>query len=202
MPKQTFYNLAEEKKQRLIGAIYQEFSRVPYEEVSINRIVHLAKIPRGSFYQYFEDKRDVLELLLGEYQRETWTQIEDLLKDSEGDLFEMFLVLMDYIYNSLYIRQGGYIWKQVLSDMRSNVDVMSHEFVAKLMKHIDIEKLDIRDSKDLSNMFAILIPFAGYTFAQIVLNPKSYQEDREQFAERLDLIRRGFGKKGMPCLEP
>ena len=50
MPSATFYNLPEEKRERLLRAAREEFSRVPYESASVNRIIRSAGIPRGSFY--------------------------------------------------------------------------------------------------------------------------------------------------------
>ena len=52
--------IAEEKKRRIKKAALKEFARVPLEEISINRIIRDAEIPRGSFYQYFEDKQDAI----------------------------------------------------------------------------------------------------------------------------------------------
>ena len=55
MPKETFLKLPNEKK---------EFERVPIEEVSIKNIVENAEIARGSFYQYFESKEDLLRFYI------------------------------------------------------------------------------------------------------------------------------------------
>ena len=56
MPTKTYEHLPPEKKERLLAAIRQELQRVPFEQVSINRIVQTAGISRGSFYQYFSGK--------------------------------------------------------------------------------------------------------------------------------------------------
>lgn len=64
MPLSTFFNLTNEKKERVFLAGLKEFSRVPLEEVSVKNIVNTANIPRGSFYQYFEDKEDFLRYLI------------------------------------------------------------------------------------------------------------------------------------------
>ena len=58
MPTNTFFHLPEEKQQRLLDAAQIEFSRHSLQEASIANIVKLAEIPRGSFYQYFENKND------------------------------------------------------------------------------------------------------------------------------------------------
>ena len=60
MPKETFLKLPNEKKEKIIKAAQKEFERVPIEEVSIKNIVENAEIARGSFYQYFESKEDLL----------------------------------------------------------------------------------------------------------------------------------------------
>ena len=64
MPKETFLKLPEEKKQKIIKAAKKEFERVPIEEVSIKNIVENAEIARGSFYQYFESKEDLLRIYI------------------------------------------------------------------------------------------------------------------------------------------
>ena len=51
MPTTTFFNLPPPKREKLLRAAVAEFARRPYGEVSINRIIQAAEIPRGSFYQ-------------------------------------------------------------------------------------------------------------------------------------------------------
>lgn len=62
MPKETFLKLPEEKKDKIIKAAKKEFERVPLEQASIKNIVKDAEIARGSFYQYFESKEDLLRV--------------------------------------------------------------------------------------------------------------------------------------------
>jgi len=59
MPKETFYNLPQDKRQRIINAAIDKFSKEHYSNVTINAIVKAAGIPKGSFYQYFENKDDL-----------------------------------------------------------------------------------------------------------------------------------------------
>ena len=62
MPKETFLRLSEDKREKILSAAKKEFSRVTLEEVSIKNIVEDADIARGSFYQYFESKEDLLRV--------------------------------------------------------------------------------------------------------------------------------------------
>lgn len=49
MPKGAFFNLSPAKREKLLQAAVNKFARKPCGEVSINRIIREAEIPRGSF---------------------------------------------------------------------------------------------------------------------------------------------------------
>lgn len=70
MPKQTFHNLPEEKRNNIINAAIEEFAGYGLENASTNRIVANSGISKGSFYQYFEDKRDLFMHLLRVIEQE------------------------------------------------------------------------------------------------------------------------------------
>lgn len=59
MPKQTFFNLPQAKRDTILSAAMQEFADAGYDLSSIQKIIKASGIPRGSFYQYFDDKEDV-----------------------------------------------------------------------------------------------------------------------------------------------
>jgi AcrR family transcriptional regulator len=64
MPKQTFFNLPQEKRDTIMNAAIEEFADYGLENASTNRIVKNSGIAKGSFYQYFEDKQDVFMHML------------------------------------------------------------------------------------------------------------------------------------------
>ena len=53
MPKETFYNLNEDKKTLIEKALIKEFESNPLCEATVKNIVEDLNISRGSFYQYF-----------------------------------------------------------------------------------------------------------------------------------------------------
>ncbi len=66
MPHQTFFNLPDAKRSRVLAALKAEFAAHPYTQGSVDRVTAAAGISKGSFYQYFEDKRDAYAHLVGE----------------------------------------------------------------------------------------------------------------------------------------
>lgn len=106
MPTQTFFNLPGTKRQRLIDAGFTVFSHASLADASVSEIVRLAKISRGSFYQYFSDKTDLYFYLLGQL-REAWAaDTIGILRRHEGDLFATVRELAEAAFTDL--SQGPY----------------------------------------------------------------------------------------------
>ncbi|MDR1387625.1 MAG: TetR/AcrR family transcriptional regulator [Propionibacteriaceae bacterium] len=59
MATQTFRNLPDAKRERVLAAAIDEFSQRSVEDAKISNIVRQAGIPRGSLYQYFANKEDI-----------------------------------------------------------------------------------------------------------------------------------------------
>ena len=102
MPKETFLKLSKEKQQKVINAAKKEFARVPIENVSIKNIVEEADIARGSFYQYFESKEDLLIYILKENSEELNNKLRNKVKETnqENEIISTHLltVLIKVIY--------------------------------------------------------------------------------------------------------
>lgn len=54
--KQTFFNLPEDKRNRITAVATREFAERGYEGASINRMIERLQIAKGSIFQYFGDK--------------------------------------------------------------------------------------------------------------------------------------------------
>lgn len=88
MPKDTFTNLPDYKRNRIIKIAIREFAENPYDVASISNIVREAGIAKGSFYQYFEDKQDLYRYLIELGTEERLSVIKALpAQDLSGDLF-------------------------------------------------------------------------------------------------------------------
>jgi AcrR family transcriptional regulator len=131
MPTETFFNLAEAKRQRLIEVALKEFAENNYDSASINKIIKELNIARGSVYQYFTDKLD-LWLYLKDYSElqkvkhiqsidrskypDFWTYYEDLFIkgiyfDLEQPLCSKFLYRIGYKETSRDVSQYIHTWK-------------------------------------------------------------------------------------------
>lgn len=94
MPKETFYNLPDEKRAHIVDVAIDEFAENDYQNVSISRLVARAGIAKGSFYQYFEDKEDLFRYLLDLAAQEKQAFLSEPPPDPQMDIFEYLFWLM------------------------------------------------------------------------------------------------------------
>lgn len=97
MIKSTFYNLPDAKRERVIRAIMAEFAGNDSDKVSINRIIERADISRGSFYQYFDDKVDLAEVVLKSLVDLSLEELFRAVSVSNGDIFYVYTKAFDVI---------------------------------------------------------------------------------------------------------
>lgn len=101
MPKDTFFNLEEKKRNRIIKAAIDEFSENSFEISSINQIVKNSNIAKGSFYQYFENKEDIYKLIIDLCSEEKKEYVMKVLNRSEymnfyDKLSETYIAMMTF----------------------------------------------------------------------------------------------------------
>lgn len=82
MPTKTYYNLPEEKRQKIEKAAIAEFAANPMQSASINAIVSKAGIAKGSFYQYFDNIADLHGHILTIVRKKKLEVINSLPLDS------------------------------------------------------------------------------------------------------------------------
>lgn len=201
MPSNTFLNLPEDKQTRLMDAASWEFSAKPFNEVSINKIIQDAGIPRGSFYMYFQDKEDLFRYLVHGYVEQLLMVLEELLLRERGDIFAALRLLFDYVWEkreeqalggmgamSAIISRNGGMQRGALLDLLDSGAVLE-----RLRQSVNPELLDLRREGDLGQMLAILLSVAGpLLYAGIEAgDAPGYREHLDGI---LDILRRGMAK--------
>lgn len=185
MPKKTFHNLTSDKQDKILDAAKVEFSKHPYNEVSINIIIKNAGIPRGSFYQYFTDKDDLYTYLFDELITHTISSITTNLKAAEGNIFLAYrqliideLKLLDDTYYVSFFRNhilsSGSNMSQRIKNIRSN-DQALFDATDKSLINID----NVED-------FQLLIMLLYSTTERILIHAFIYEWSQEKALERFD----------------
>ena len=133
MPKSTFYNIDEEKRERIIEVIIDEFSENTYETASINQIVKTSEIAKGSFYQYFEDKLDIYKLAMQISQKERINYIERV---NENERYkDEFRIMRELCVAIIKFEIDRPKYSSIINKFHKNTDI---ELKNEVLKDVEI----------------------------------------------------------------
>jgi AcrR family transcriptional regulator len=203
MPKQTFFHLSKDKQDTLIHAAKQEFSRVPLHEASIANIIKSAGIPRGSFYQYFEDKEDLFYFLLNQLAEKNNQRFISVLNEKNGDLFETFIANFEFMievhrneehknfFKNVYLNMNYKHEKTLAKDVYE--ENQKSQFLNTL-KLIDTSNLNIQDEQELHHVLKILMGVTFQNIVQLFVREYSGDEALKNYLVQMDLLKRGLQK--------
>ena len=90
MPKQTFFNLPEEKRNKIINISLLEFAQHSYRAASLSRIVGKAGIAKGSMYQYFKNKKGLYLYLIDFVTNRKLSYLDRHLDSSIEDFYMQY----------------------------------------------------------------------------------------------------------------
>ena len=204
MIKKTFYNLPEEKRQRVTEAIVDEFANVEDDKVSINRIVQKANISRGSFYQYFDDKLDLVEVLIRSYLNLVIDDLRRAIISSDGDIFYTFECIYDIIIGLSKDERNRKVLRNLISNIRANNNLVSDYIVKRYIKQYNSieEFINITDEfsrksfrfksdEDLTYLQQILTSVLKNEIYNFYVFDTDPEETKARYLRKLYIIKKG-----------
>lgn len=203
MIKKTFYNLPYEKRKRITDAVIKEFMERPNEKVSINRIIKTAEISRGSFYQYFDDKVDLIEIITKTMFDESSNKAKEILKLSCGDLFVMYIKMFDYFGDYSSQKQTMKIMSNIVDSFKANDDLVSeylkNRFNIALSNNeiylmVDRQNLKFQDNDSVKCLIEILTQVLKNAIFDVFVAGSDREEVRERLIKKIDIIKQGAVK--------
>ena len=218
MPTSTFFRLPEEKRKRLIDACWGEMTRVRFTDVSINRIIAAAHIPRGSFYQYFTDKEDLIRYLLEDMREYFVSLLRNILLEAEGDLFALPLMAYDRFISSqghtdtmlsLFIKlltlNKGLDLQSLIGSPQGFIGEQQRFLPDPLWEVVDTARLRRSDREYADQVFHLACAVLAFAImetlqclerADQIQDPDRTAQVREMTKVRMDLLRYGGAAAG------
>lgn len=209
MPTSTFFRLPEEKRQRLVDAAVAEFTQIRFADVSINRIIQTAHIPRGSFYQYFEDKEDLFRYLMADMREYFFRILLEILNEN-GDLITVPLRAFDRFLDPS--GQADPVLARCVGIMQANpsMDIswlfrregdLLPDFVYPLL---DVSRFRRTDHAFIDHTFFLLMVPLANAIMGTLQQPSLREEQRQMLQDRVEIIHYGThkitqNKEDAPC---
>ncbi len=203
MPKQTFYHLQKDKQDLLINAAKMEFSRVPLHEASIANIIKTANIPRGSFYQYFDDKDDLYYYLLDEYTKKTNNILIAILRKKNGDILETLLEFFHIMIKKQNDQENRAFFKNAFLNMNHKIENMlarniyeqnqKNQFLSTI-KLIDTRQLNMKDDQELYSIIELLVAVTLHNLVNMFVKNLTEEQALKKYSFQIELLKQGIYK--------
>ncbi|WP_430885395.1 TetR/AcrR family transcriptional regulator [Fusibacter sp. JL216-2] len=205
MPHQTFFNLPKEKQQRIIDVCIDEFAEKTYHNASISNIVRQSKIAKGSFYQYFEDKKDIFKYILkymGDKKLAYYSEI--IPRINEMDFFELLKAF--YVSGVVFAKDhpkltkiGNFVLKTDDEDLKKELmkesGARSSDFMSMLIKGA-IERGELRSDIEIDFINHIIQSMSLSTIDYYYKKHDSLGEEEKDFIhlthQMVDCLRDGL----------
>ena len=201
MCKETFLRLPEEKRDRVLNAAWDEFMTVSFAKASVNRIVQAAGIPRGSFYQYFEDKSDLFHYLMKQIHDQLTEGYQKVLARADGNLFRS--ILMSYDMFAAERKRGKMIpaFERCMRVARINpgMDLETlgrgrpekSKIIGECIRDMDRAPFRRQDERFLTEVCCMTGMCLLSAVMECLTNPGEDAERRAGLVEALEILRRG-----------
>ncbi|MFD2923276.1 TetR/AcrR family transcriptional regulator [Halobacillus naozhouensis] len=201
MPKQTFYNLKGEKRQALLDAAKKEFSRVSFYDASISNIVKTAKIPRGSFYQYFEDKEDIFFYLLNEDAKRRHEHFITFLKKYDGDIFATMIAIFQVSLEYSQDQGKNDFIRNAFLNMNYKIENTFAKFLTdetvnnryeEIFQLVSTKKLNVSSEEELFHLLEIIVAVTFHNLVQSYAKELPIEKAIENYTAELNLLKKGL----------
>lgn len=211
MPKKTFFNLPEEKRERITQALIKYFAHKPYSRANIQDVAKESQVSKGSMYQYFENKKDMYFYVIAEVLNRYLKIVRDY--DFETiSLFDYVRKAFEYSWNFLLTHPDEYLLmeKSVFYDdspFKEKVDEFYRSKTKAFLKEIIVKNQKggfIRD--DISpELIMVFLEGSTWNFKKALLEmakkkgvkvanlPKDYVAKIQD--DFMKLIEKGIGLK-------
>lgn len=200
MIKSTFYNLSDDKRNRVLRAIMEEFAASDSEKISINRIIKRANISRGSFYQYFDDKVDLVEVLFRTLVDMNIKDAYRALSESDGDILALYNTILEIMIRLSRDEFYNSIMRNLCRSMYSSdslvAEYMQTRFrgfdeLNQLSHCINRSKLRFSSDEEMTALHQVFIAVLRDSANRLYVLDVSAAVLKEDFNRKLEIIKYG-----------
>lgn len=177
---------------------------MPFDEVSINRIIRSAGISRGSFYTYFEDKEDLLGYICEEQDISMERSLREKLLAEDGNLWTALMLwtreVLGYMEQPA-VRQFIGILSNIHLARRQEIQARSsaqkqlrdREQFEWFLQNVNPKTLDLRRPREeLRVLYQTVLRLALIALASEAVKIQSRGQILHELELQLNILRRGI----------
>lgn len=200
MPTESFYKLDKAKRLKIVDAMKKEFSRVPFHEASVNRIVEEAGISKGSFWVYFESKEEAIEYLIESHLEKERKKSKEIFLKNNGDLFQSYIEIYDYFakckINKMEKDLMANIFKNLITNEEKCIPKEPGDNLIETVKNVvNTSNLDIIQEDDLINVMKMLNYIMRTNLLDVMSKKVTPEYAKLRLIREMEILKKGFLKE-------
>jgi len=128
----TFENLPDEKRERVLSEATREFADHGYHQASVNRIVSRLGIAKGSLFKYFGNKEGLFKYLFGHTVAEFKRPLKEIRDSGSTDFFER--IQASFLANGAFIDAHPHIYRIYLKMLFNENFPLREKFLGEIRR--------------------------------------------------------------------
>lgn len=152
MASKTFYHLREDRQKEIYEIAMEAFVSHSYEDASLNRIIDACGVAKGSFYRYFQNKRELFHDLIQYTRAVNIDNFEKAFAPPVDDIFAAWkaFYLSTYEYDQNMPLYTGFLFlssysldkKETYILRQKNIAVQAERIKAILIRYRERDQMD------------------------------------------------------------
>ena len=200
MPKDTFFNLDIEKREKIVKAAKAEFLGNPLRKARVSNIVMEAKIPRGSFYQYFDDLDDLYYYIVEEVFTEIFAA-GYMYSEMTDDLFEFALISFEFDYRGFKKESRHTYMSNVFQSIAGNLEYLAKfnnrrvSYINAILDRLNLSNIKFTERAEHVKMYQMIQDLKISVIKKTLVNKLTKEEAFADFKWYLDIFKNGLLKE-------
>jgi len=197
MPKETFFHLNEVKRNKIIEAATKEFTINPLRKSRVSNIIKVAGIPRGSFYQYFNDLDDLYFYVINNVFNNVY-KVGTTFCDITNDIFEFAKISFEYDYDRFANDMRHRFMLNVFQSVSSNDEYISafnkmrKDYIMGILNRMDLSGIRFEKEEDLIKMYRMIQELKRNVIQRAVVENLSIEDASKEFEWFLKIVKYGL----------
>lgn len=200
MPTVTFLNLPKDKQERILSTALTQFNEQGYDQVSVASLVKASRIPRGSFYMYFDDLDDVFRHLLQVIGEQKMAYMAHLTERFSNEAFihlyeDIVVAGIEFAkaHPSYYVF-GLQLYRSHSKNMillRREVETMGLQFMEQYLTQ-DLAQGFLKPGTDVALLARVLYRFNAHELLERFYEGESTEQLLAHTQDMLHLLKKGI----------
>lgn len=200
MPRETFFNLPEDKREKILLSAKAEFSENELFKSRVSNIIKNAEIPRGSFYQYFEDLEDLYYYVIDEFFDKFFVQGSKYSKETD-DLFEFSINSFQFDYDAYTNDKRHRFMMNVMKSISTNEEYVERfnekrkKYIVEILSCMDLSKIRFTKEEDLIKMYQMIQDVKRNVIRKSLIDNLSKDVAMKEIGWYIDILKQGLLKE-------